>query len=506
MGNNCNEPKLRKFNVIESWDFYGNNFCGTTIIYEGLIGSIYLGIDNNKYIIEIEGKTKKNDKKKQQKFNLFGVESKNPKSYENKRYFIINNENFAKFQKDIELTKYNDGNGKLEGDIIRGNYQLKMNLDLYQHKVYKQKEEEFPIISNMFQKQLSKLKKGEDIISNSLCGMKNLMNTCYINSSFQILIHIPEFVNIITKNNDFEGNIISDVNSIFEQILGIYKEYNPIIIPSNFVKHFKSSHLEYNNYYQMDSEMFLETLISDINNELGVLGDKRKDPFISKKNGKFKDFLEYLKESEMDSHYEINDLFYTYFIHEKKCMKCGTISYYFDESPGLKLNFEKTKYKNSIDLYNLVMDNFKNPIMIKSSILCNHCKNCFYIIETTKIAKLPKILILSLQKTNEDDTKKIPWVVKYDIELGIRGIVDLDLCENECGLYEIFAINNHLGNSPNSGHYYSYIFLRELNEWFVFNDESVRVLTNKSYSKNIPEQSLNNYILFYKQKIVNNKK
>ena len=132
--------------------------------------------------------------------------------------------------------------------------------------------------------------------------------------------------------------------------------------------------------------------------------------------------------------------------------------------------------------------------------------NCFYIIETTKIAKLPKILILSLQKTNEDDTKKIPWVVKYDIELGIRGIVDLDLCENECGLYEIFAINNHLGNSPNSGHYYSYIFLRELNEWFVFNDESVRVLTKKSYSKNIPEQSLNNYILFYKQKIVNNKK
>ena len=52
------------------------------------------------------------------------------------------------------------------------------------------------------------------------------------------------------------------------------------------------------------------------------------------------------------------------------------------------------------------MDNFKKPITIKSHILCQNCKKCLYVEEATKIAKLPQILILSLQKVNKENTKK----------------------------------------------------------------------------------------------------
>ena len=140
------------------------------------------------------------------------------------------------------------------------------------------------------------------------------------------------------------------------------------------------------------------------------------------------------------------------------------------------------------------MDNFLSPIEIKSRIVCENCRNCFNIIETTKIAKLPKILILTLQKSNTENTQKIPWIVDFKKKIGIRQIADINLIKNESAEYEIFAINNHLGSTSKSGHYFSQIYLEKLGAWYSFNDdEPVRP---DSYWKN---PNLNNYILFYKQ-------
>ena len=248
----------------------------------------------------------------------------------------------------------------------------------------------------------------------------------------------------------------------------IYKEYRPEINPKYFVNYFKSNHPTYHNYSQTDSEMFLEELIWDINIELGNLGEKRVNKLFEQNNitEKKSNFLNYVKESESETHFEINDLFYVYFIHEKKCTNCGFSTYYFDESPGLKLNFENTKFKSKIDLVSLIMDNFKNPINIKSRLLCQNCKNCLIFEEITRIAKLPKILILSLQKVNNENTQKIPWLVEFgNNTIGIREIADIGLINGSC-LYEIFAINNHLGNTPQSGHYFFQIYLKKAKSWY----------------------------------------
>lgn len=168
-----------------------------------------------------------------------------------------------------------------------------------------------------------------------------------------------------------------------------------------------------------------------------------------------------------------------------------------NESIGLKLNFENTEYKSKIDIVSLILDNFKNPIEIKSRILCQNCMKSYIIIEKTRIAKLPEILILSLQKGNNENTQKIPWIVEFR-NIGIREIADIDLINDSSCLYEIFAINNHLGSTPQSGHYYSEIYLKKLKAWYSFNDESV---DNDSNCK-IPK--ISNYILFYKQIKKNN--
>ena len=409
-------------------------------------------------------------------------------------YKIENSLNsYLSFFTDLKMTMLDKENAKMNCILKEGKYTLCLDMDL----VIKQKKEKQKIMVKNYNYLLPKLTKPVDILSNSLLGMRNLINTCYINSSFQILIHIPEFIEIIRENNDFEQNVIEHINIIFDMILNNYKEFGNID-PSIFVNNFKRKHSDYNNHSQKDSEMFLEELIWNINSELSILNEKRITNYYNRETEKEKLFYDYMDNEDEDTYYKINDLFYVCYIHEKKCELCNYTTYYFDESVGLKLTFEKCEkinQKKKIDLYTLIMENFKNPIKIKSSFLCQNCNKCNIVLELIRIAKLPKILIISLQKTNIESTKKIPWVVKYDLEFGIREIVDTSLGQKVNCSYNLFAINNHLGYSPKSGHYYSIIYLDYLKSWFIFNDESVKQL-----SEAIPIPNENNYILFYKQK------
>ena len=508
---NCSYIKSKKEQnenpkIKEEWRYDGNFFEKRLnsftkqyqlINTDSLQGKIYIldGVNNREIKIKLKGK----------KYEFMGDEIEKPNNLKNeeKLVFKMRSENGFYFN-NVEIIIKSNGITQLKGNdiYIKNNYGYEgpffLELNLTNHKEYGNFYNYGKINpSNIELSKLINQNDEEDILINSLSGMENLINTCYINSSFQILIHIPQFIKIIRKNKEFQCTIIKEINDIFDQILEQFKKYKKIINPKSFVKYFKSNHYAFNNYSQMDSEMFLEELLWDINIELGNLGEKRIKDLIPnhKKSLKEIDFLNYIIESENETNYEINDLFYVYFIHEKKCKLCHHKTHYFDESPGLKLNFEQTKYKSKIDLISLIMDNFKQPIEIKSLIVCENCRSCFNIIETTRIAKLPKILILTLQKSNTENTQKIPWIVNFDKNIGIREIVDIELIKNESAKYEIFAINNHLGSTPKSGHYYSQIYLEKLGAWYSFNDECV---SPESYWKN---PNLNNYILFYKQVI-----
>ena len=486
-----NKPK-------ETWDFYG------TISFSNLdYDNIYRNLKGNLDVIEPNGKDgikqilikvilkRKNDNKISENFDLMGIESKKLDT-NTIAYRIKNNENSKfYFYKDIIMTKKDHENATITGELFKGNSLLSLDLHLY---LPKPKKEANNIIVSDYKYSLMKLNKDIDILSNSVCGFKNLINTCYINSSFQILIHIRPFIEIIRDNKDFKGNVVGNINSILELILKCYKS-DKYINPSIFVNNFKLEHEDYNNFYQKDSEMFLEDLIWNINTVLSILPDKRITCYYSTNTIKEKLFYEYIIKSEEDSYYKINDLFYVLFIHEKKCELCSFTTYYFDETVGLKLSFEKAKYNNlTIDLYSLIMENYKDPVTIKSSFCCQNCQKCFVMIETIRIARLPKILIITLQKTNIENTKKIPWTVKFQRELSIKELVDIGLYKQGICLYNIFAINNHSGYSPQAGHYYSYIYLKDLNSWFSFNDESVSPIREV-------KPGINNYILFYKQKV-----
>ena len=317
-----------------------------------------------------------------------------------------------------------------------------------------------------------------EIICNSLCGIKNLENTGYINSSLQILIHIPEFIEIIMNNRYFENNIIKEIYKLFKQILNGER----LIDAESFTRYYN---LEHNNS-QMESLIFLEDLIREINTLLSYSPRQIYNLFPIKSK-MAEEFMKYFKESEEKINYLINDLFYVYFIHEKYCLNCKYISYDFDTSLGLKLNFENIKPGGVIYLSDLFMKNFESRISNKSHIECKKCNNCKITIKN-RIVKLPKILIISEQKMYKENAEKIPTRISFPEMIDLRNFVDLNLVKNESTLYEIFGVINNIENTLDKKHYYSEILIK--GKWYSFNDACVMEI-NPKY--------LSNKILFYKR-------
>ena len=380
---------------------------------------------------------------------------------------------------------YNTMNNNLSNSSLN-----KKNVNNYYINEYADKNNNIENFNYSFSKlNIGFNKEEEDIISNSLCGMKNISNTDYINSSLQILIHIPQFVNIIRRNNHIKKDVIYFINKIFNLILNTkpasFGKSRGIrtgsIDPTDFIRYFIENNPKYNKGSQHDSILFLEDLIYNISSELSSLKYGRELNPINEKYKMKKKFFEYLMKSDKDTYFEINDLFYVYFIYIKKCRYCNFKSQYFDKTFGIKLNINK-----KIDLDSLLKEYFYEHNL---NINCEMCYKPNIEVKA-RIAKLPKILIFRFQ--NE---QKIPF--RYSDMIDIRDFLYLDVC-NDISVYKLFALNHFLGYSPGSGHYFSTILLEKNNSWYEFNDE---------YCKKIDPYSvfthLNSNSIFYKQKNYN---
>lgn len=97
-----------------------------------------------------------------------------------------------------------------------------MNLDLYNHQ-----ENKYNFIRkiNEFYHQVSK-KSEEEILKNSLCGIKNLINIFYINSSLQI--------------NNFKFNLNHTAKRFWNVFGRIDLEYKHLIGKFKYTKNYNS--------------------------------------------------------------------------------------------------------------------------------------------------------------------------------------------------------------------------------------------------------------------------
>ncbi len=196
-------------------------------------GEVYIYKENNsgKEKLEIKGEWISN-KQQKESFTFRGekIETKNNDKM-NKSFRIKKDTNNktntilpSKFE--IILIKY-DKEDKILGRIDHCT-ELELNLKLLNEDIHDIQNTIF-----QFQKELKNNNyENKFLVINSLIGLQNLGNTSYMNSSLQILFHIPEFVELMMNNKGYDENShIYYINQIIDSYIKNEFEFKSDVNP-----------------------------------------------------------------------------------------------------------------------------------------------------------------------------------------------------------------------------------------------------------------------------------
>ena len=120
---------------------------------------------------------------------------------------------------------------------------------------------------------------------------------------------------------------------------------------------------------------------------------------------------------------------------------------------------------------------------------CPKCKQRRVSSKTIFLSKIPEVLVIHLKRFDIFGNKRENMVAYPLYDLDLQPFTHLQ--DNENPMYELYAVNNHIG-TQDFGHYYSYCRFGQ--QWYCFNDEQVFKIRSDVVVNN------NAYLLFYRKR------
>uniref|UniRef100_A0A452HB34 Ubiquitin carboxyl-terminal hydrolase n=1 Tax=Gopherus agassizii TaxID=38772 RepID=A0A452HB34_9SAUR len=331
-----------------------------------------------------------------------------------------------------------------------------------------------------------------------LTGLRNLGNTCFMNSILQCLSNTKELRDYCLQNQ-----YMQDLNSNSRMHTALMAEFakliqllwtsspNEVVSPSEFKTQIQRYAPGFVGYNQQDAQEFLRFLLDGLHSEVNrVLVQPRSNL----------DDLDHLPDDEkgrqMWQKYQeredsrIGDLFVGQLKSSLTCSECGYCSTAFDPFWDLSLPIAKKSYSEVtlLDCMRLftkedVLDGDEKPT-------CFRCKTRTRCTKKFSIQRFPKILVLHLKRFSEARirTSKLTTFISFQLK-------DLDLREfaaQSCNhaIYNLYAVSNHSGTTI-GGHYTAYCKSPVSGEWHTFNDSRVTPMSSSHVCHS------NAYLLFY---------
>jgi len=357
-------------------------------------------------------------------------------------------------------------------------------------------------------KQYSTSQSPSDVSSSrGLVGLKNLGNTCFMNSILQCLSNtrpLLEFClqdeykeDINRSTSNMKGALVTAYAKLQQQLwksAGSDPSCSPTDLKSQIQKHAS----RFMGYNQQDAQEFLIYLLEGLHEDLNRVTVKKKN-IISNDDGEEKISASekarqtWKKYLERDNS-KIVDMFVGQLRSALSCQTCGYTSNTLDPFWDISLPIKKSRsYGGSecsltdcFDLFTTeeVLDGDEKPT-------CARCKERRRCVKSFSIQKFPKLLVIHLKRFDQGSymRSKLSTLVDYPLR-------DLDLSQYaaETGgspvCYSLYAVANHSG-TPFSGHYTAYAKHPYSGEWHYYNDARV----SKASSSSV--KSSEGYVLFY---------
>ncbi|KAJ8266269.1 hypothetical protein GJAV_G00128500 [Gymnothorax javanicus] len=330
-----------------------------------------------------------------------------------------------------------------------------------------------------------------------LVGLRNLGNTCFMNSILQCLSNTQELRDYCLHNShqrDVNNNRTN--TALMEEFAKLTQTLwrstsSDAISPSDFKTQIQKYAPRFVGYNQQDAQEFLRFLLDGLHNDINRVCVRPRvhmedfDHLSDDERGK-QMWDKYLQREDS----KIVDLFVGQLKSSLTCSDCGYCSTVFDPFWDLSLPIAK-KSSGEVSVLDCIRLFTKEDVLDgDEKPTCYRCKSRRKCMKKFTIQKFPKILVLHLKRFSEARvrTSKLTTFVNFPLR-------DLDLRQfasdsNADAVYNLYAVSNHSGTTL-GGHYTAYCRNPTLGEWYSFNDSRVSPMSSSQV------RSSDAYVLFY---------
>lgn len=332
----------------------------------------------------------------------------------------------------------------------------------------------------------------------ALTGLRNLGNTCYMNSILQCLCNAPHLADYFNRNcyqDDINrSNLLGHKGEVAEEFGIIMKalwtgQYR-YISPKDFKVTIGKINDQFAGSSQQDSQELLLFLMDGLHEDLNKADNRKRH---KEENN---DHLDDLRAAEhaWQKHKQLNEsiivaLFQGQFKSTVQCLTCHKKSRTFEAFMYLSLPLASTSKCTLQDCLRLFSKEEK--LTDNNRFYCSHCRARRDSLKKIEIWKLPPVLLVHLKRFSYDGRWKQKLQTSVDFPLE-----NLDLSQyvigpkNSLKKYNLFSVSNHYGGLD-GGHYTAYCKNAARQRWFKFDDHEVSDISVSSVKSSAA------YILFY---------
>uniref|UniRef100_A0A8C6TV39 Ubiquitin carboxyl-terminal hydrolase n=1 Tax=Neogobius melanostomus TaxID=47308 RepID=A0A8C6TV39_9GOBI len=332
----------------------------------------------------------------------------------------------------------------------------------------------------------------------SLTGLRNLGNTCYMNSILQCLCNTPAMAEYFNNNYYMDdinrSNILGHKGEVAEEFgvimkalwAGLYK----CISPRDFKITIGKINDQFSGCDQQDSQELLLFLMDGLHEDLNKADNRKR--YKEEEN----DHLDDVAAADLawSKHKALNEsiivaLFQGQFKSTVQCLTCHRKSRTFETFMYLSLPLASTSKCSLQDCLRLFSK--EERLTDNNKVFCRHCKAHRDSTKKLEIWKVPPIVLVHLKRFSYEGRWKQKLQTSVDFPLD-----SLDLCQYMIGpkqnlkKYSLYGVSNHYGGLD-GGHYTAYCKNAVKQRWFKFDDHEVSELSTSSVKSSAA------YILFY---------
>uniref|UniRef100_A0A1A8NXE2 Ubiquitin carboxyl-terminal hydrolase 8 n=1 Tax=Nothobranchius pienaari TaxID=704102 RepID=A0A1A8NXE2_9TELE len=331
-----------------------------------------------------------------------------------------------------------------------------------------------------------------------LTGLRNLGNTCYMNSILQCLCNTPKMAEYFNNNYYLEdinrSNILGHKGEVADEFgvimkalwAGLYK----CISPRDFKSTISKINDQFAGYDQQDSQELLLFLMDGLHEDLNKADNRKR--YKEEENDHLDD--QTAADLAWSKHKMLNEsiivaLFQGQFKSTVQCLTCHRKSRTFETFMYLSLPLASTSKCSLQDCLRLFSKEEK--LTDNNKVFCRHCKVHRDSTKKLEIWKVPPILLVHLKRFSYEGRWKQKLQTSVDFPLD-----GLDLMQYVIGpkqnlkRYNLYGVSNHYGGLD-GGHYTAYCKNIHKQRWYKFDDHEVFEISSSSVKSSAA------YILFY---------